>query len=253
MFGLSYTGSTPWATINNENYLLEYENQIQSTWYRAVVKSGSCQQKTSNSFLLEVAGVSTAGVINGENEICQGENAELSLTGNQGNIEDWIKFVSPNWVSTGIKTQNYTDTNLGQTTQYRVIVGNSPCTFDTTDIYTVTVHPTTVEGTVTGQTICEGEDALVILTGNTGDIIRWESSTNGGNPWNTIQETNDTLFADNVSNTKFYRAVVKSGTCNIEQTNADTILVDNIPTAGSIQGAQAICYGTYLNRILRNH
>ena len=56
----------------------------------------------------------------------------------------------------------------------------------------VTVFPQSVGGSVNGATsFCENDDGLKMLTliGETGEVIRWESSTTGGEPWFIISST----------------------------------------------------------------
>ena len=65
----------------------------------------------------------------------------------------------------------------------------------------VTVDPTTVPGSVTGgTTICHNDNSgLLTLEGHTGNIIRWEYSTNGGSSWTTIAHTGSTYTATNLA------------------------------------------------------
>jgi hypothetical protein len=59
----------------------------------------------------------------------------------------------------------------------------------------------------------EPQNALLTLNGYTGNIIRWESSINGGVSWITISNTTDTYNFNDVLKTTIIRAVIQIGSC----------------------------------------
>lgn len=75
-----------------------------------------------------------------------------------------------------------------------------------------------VGGTLTTtatQPLCStANSGTIYLSGNTGNPVRWETSTNGGTSWTTINSTATTLNFTNVANNQKYRAVVNSGFAN---------------------------------------
>ncbi len=162
-------------------------------------------------------------------------------------------------------TLNTTDGNIpfpgsvpintaGTTWYYLVITNNGTgCTSPfTSGTQAVTVNPTTVGGTVSGGgTICNGTNSGdLTLTGQTGDVISWESSTDGGTNWSTNNgtagATATTNSFDNLTTNTRFRAVVQSGVCAEAFSNEVEILVDQPPTVdNTITGLPAglVCEG----------
>jgi hypothetical protein len=72
----------------------------------------------------------------------------------------------------------------------------------------------TVGGTVaySGGTLCDASNiGTAMLTGNTGSIVRWETSINGGGAWTPITSMNTYYNFVNAANGQQYRAVVNNG------------------------------------------
>lgn len=92
----------------------------------------------------------------------------------------------------------------------------------------VTTSPPTVAGNLIGNTIvCAGTNASIItLTGNTGNVLKWISSTDGIN-WMDIANTNTTYLAQNLNATTRFAALVQNGpSCSIDSANGATVVVD---------------------------
>ncbi|GAB3194535.1 hypothetical protein GCM10027293_03000 [Pontibacter aydingkolensis] len=111
----------------------------------------------------------------------------------------------------------------------------------------VTVSPTTVAGTLTTSAIevCSGNNSgTVMLSGNTGNVVNWESSLDGTN-WTTITSTATSIPFENLTATTSYRAVVQSGTCDPTTTQPVTITVTPATVAGTLTASTAeVCTGT---------
>jgi hypothetical protein len=72
----------------------------------------------------------------------------------------------------------------------------------------------TVGGTAAyaGGTVCATSNiGTAMLTGHTGNIVRWETSTNGGGSWSPIINMNTYHNFANVANAQQFRAVVNNG------------------------------------------
>jgi hypothetical protein len=72
----------------------------------------------------------------------------------------------------------------------------------------------TVGGTAaySGGTLCNASNiGTAMLTGHIGNIVRWETSTNGGSTWSPITNTNTYHNFANAANAQQYRAVVNNG------------------------------------------
>ena len=73
------------------------------------------------------------------------------------------------------------------------------------------------------------------LSGNTGNVVRWETSTNGGGTWTTVANTNTTTSYSfvNAANNQQYRAVVKNGP-QCTDANATPVTITTNASACSI-------------------
>lgn len=97
------------------------------------------------------------------------------------------------------------------------VQGYAPCG-NSEDTMTITVSPETVAGTTSGATTYCGTSTAgtVTLSGHVGSILRWEQSANG-TTWSNVSPLNQTptLNYNSLTATTHYRAVVKSGSCNM--------------------------------------
>jgi PKD repeat protein len=102
----------------------------------------------------------------------------------------------------------------------------------------------TVGGTTASTTtaVCSGSnDGSITLTGNVGDILRWESSIDNFTTSTAIANNTTALNFQNLTQTTQYRAVIKSGSCTFGYSSVTTITV-NQPVIKAHAGAdQVIC------------
>ena len=100
---------------------------------------------------------------------------------------------------------------------------------------TVTIDPQSIGGTVNSNaTVCNGNNTgTLILSGNTGQVIRWEYSTNGGTTWTPIANTTNSLMYTNLIVTTQYRAVVQSGPCPEATSSNVTITIASAAISGA--------------------
>lgn len=226
----SINNGTSWQTIANTTKNQNYTNITQTTWYRAIVKSGVCQADTTANVIIDVSAVTNPGTITGDGNFC-GTTASgiLTLSGNNGKIQNW--FVSTdsgvNW--TVIPDTNTTQaySNLNNTTWYRVLVKSGGCPADSSGIGKINVAPKTVAGTVTSsKSVCYGvgRDTLR-LKGRVGRVLSWVQSVDNGGTWTTIINETDSLIYNGLTQTTWYSAVVQSGYCTIDTTAAIAITV----------------------------
>ena len=128
----SQTGNTFTAT-----------NLTTTTYYKAIVTSGTCTPITTNPISINVITTSVAGTISGVVPVCTGNNSSiLTLSGNLGSIQwqfstDAITFNS----ISNATTTTFVAANLTITTYYRVIVTNGNCTSASTIPAIIKVNP----------------------------------------------------------------------------------------------------------------
>ncbi len=220
--------------------------------YRAVVQSGSCAVEYSSAHAMTVYPATVAGsVIGASTEICLGSaTGTLTLGGYTGNIVRWQRqHNGGGWVNIVHTAATYSETPaLSGVWEYRAVVQSGVCAEAFSAAHSITVHPVTVGGSVSGATteICLGASTGAMnLTGHTGSVVRWERSIDGG-AWQNITNTTTTHSATpGTPGVYQYRAVVQSGTCAVEYSSAHTITVYPATVAGSVTGASTeICLGS---------
>ncbi|PWB20054.1 T9SS sorting signal type C domain-containing protein [Flavobacterium sp. HTF] len=243
--------ATAGTTIANTTTSLTATNLTATTSYRAVVQSGSCGALNSTSTTVTVSPATVAGSVGGGTTVCTGTNSTaLTLTGHTGNVVRWESSLD-NFATAGTTiantTTSLTATNLTATTSYRAVVQSGSCGVLNSASTTVTVSPATVAGSVGGgTTVCTGTNSTSLsLTGNTGNVVRWESSLdNFATAGTTVANTTTSLTATNLTATTSYRAVVQSGSCGALNSTSTTVTVSPATVAGSVGGSTAVCTGT---------
>lgn len=242
----SLTGVDQWTTINSTAATLDYSSLGQTTWFRAVVKNGECSEQYSSIAQVQIDEVSVGGALAGSTQVCSGTNSTvLTLSGHTGAIVEWQTASSEAgpWTAVAVTAGTLTATNLTATTYYRVAVKNGVCGSVFSSTASIEVAPETVAGLVSGAaTVCYGDNSgQLTLTGNTGGVVRWETSPTGEVPWSPINNTTTTLDYTNLLATAWYRAIVKSGVCAEKITNAVKVQVDEVTQAGELSGPEEVC------------
>jgi fibronectin-binding autotransporter adhesin len=118
--------------------------------------------------------------------------------------------------------------------QYRVIV--SGCSQSVTSTPSIlTVNPTSVGGTATAtsSSVYAGNGTTISLSGQTGSIVKWQSSTDAGLNWTDIASIDNPLSTGNLSATTEFRAAVQSGVCSSANSSATTVTVLVPPVANN--------------------
>ena len=143
--------------------------------------------------------------------------------------------ISNGGIYSNATTPSLTLTNppvTASTNKYRLIVTSTlnTCQTLTSDEVSLTIIPTSVGGSIAGSTnVCTGTNSTTLtLSGQTGNIIRWESSTDNFTTDTDIANTTTTLTATNVTATTQYRAVVQSGACAEATSATATITVGGV-------------------------
>ncbi len=244
----STTGGSPWTTVNQTTDFLVYQNLTQTTYYRALVKSGGCDSAYTNTAQIEVSAPTNGGAAVNPQTVCSGTNSgRVALSVATGDIQDWLSAPAQNGPYTSLSNaqDTFTFNNLTQTTYFAAVVQSGACAPDTSSAVEITVSPQTVSGTLVGaDTVCAGNNGGVLtINGRTGSVVRWESSTTGGAPWTTVNHTSGNLNYTNLNQTTTYRALVQSGACDTAYTNRVSVTVDQPVTAGNVTGSSTVCEG----------
>ncbi len=230
-----------WTSIANTSNTQSYQNLTSSRYYRVVNQNGTCAEAASSSVKITVA---SGGSITASNdEYCETSGSgSLTVSGHEGTSWSWERSVSPftNWTTLSSNVNTYDFNNLTETTQFRVNVNNGKAY---SDPVTINVYESSVAGSlsVADPTVCSGssDDRTINLSGNTGDVVRWESSEHNGAPWNRIDETGTSLTYNNLVSNTYYRAIIQNGVCAEIATESTKITVAQ---GGSVAPDYSLCY-----------
>jgi hypothetical protein len=225
------TAGTPIVNTTNSQ---SYTNLTTTTSYRAVVQSGACASANSIAATINVDAVSVGGTIAGSTTVCASANSgSLVLSSYTGSITKWQSADASDFSVGVLDIPNTTNTlsyiNLSATTYYRAVIASGVCSSAFSSVASVTVDGAAVGGSISGSdVVCSGNNSgLLVLSGYTGSITGWESSTDdfatAGTP---IANTTTTLNYTNLTATTAYRAVISNGVCPSGYSATATILVD---------------------------
>ncbi|MEY4127485.1 MAG: hypothetical protein RL737_1674, partial [Bacteroidota bacterium] len=252
------------ATINNiSNTTTTHTvtNITQTTYYRAVVNSTSpnnCPGQVTSSVAIYVTPTIAGNITAINNTICAGGDVELTLSGNQGNINKW------QWSSNGGTSWNNvanTTTFLTQTIAaagtylFRAEVQTPGCG---AAVYTSNKSISVIAGTppdggsVSNAPFCGGTNSgSLTLSGHTGTISTWQQSTDGGVVWTDISSTSGlTSYSfSGISTTRLYRVKVTNGSCGTAYSSVGAVQIYTTSIAGTAAGAQNVCGGSAITDV----
>lgn len=225
---------TAGVTIANTTTTLSLTNITETRYYRAIVNSSSgCSSLATSSTPVYVSNT-IAGTINAANNtICPGSQASFTLFGNSGSVINWQMSTTSNFSSgntTIANTSTSMDYTLASTGTYyfRAQVQNNGCTAVYTSGYTIIVTSGTapVGGTVSNAEHCGGTNSgTLTLSGQTGTVVKWQYSIDGGIVWTDVANTTTSLSYSGVSSNRLYRAQLTNGSCGTAYSTAGTITV----------------------------
>ena len=253
----STDGGGSWSPIANITDTLSYTNLTTSTIFRTIIKSGICPSQPSSGATIAVSPNTVGGTTFGSATVCSGSNSGVvNLGGNTGNVLNWEYSTDggSNWTSLFNTSTTQTYLNLTTTTYYRALVQSGVCAAVNSTPAIITVDPVSVGGTISsGAVVCSGSNgATLILTGYTGNVQYWESSTDGGISWTPIANTTNTLTYSNITTNTIYRAIVKSGVCTAVTSGTATITVTPPTVGGAVESNQTVCSGANSGNLFLN-
>jgi len=188
--------------------------------------------------------------ISGPPVACAGSNFTYSVPALAGGSYTWT--VPPGWTINSGSNTNIINVTAGNSGGDITINEINSCA-NLKDTLAVSVTPPTVPGQViTNNTVCSGlNSTLLTLTGQTGNIINWVSSTNG-TTWTSIGNTNPNYTALNLTTTTQFRALVQNGpACKLDTSAAAIITVDPKSVGGTLSPANSsFCLGQNQNSLI---
>lgn len=216
--------------------------------YKCIV-SGTCGNATSSTVTLTVNPGSVGGTVNSSTTVCSGSNSgTLTLSGQTGSVQKWQSSTNggTSWNDIFSTSTSRSYNNLNTTTMYRAVVQNGSCSSATSVAATITVLPSSVGGNVSSSTtVCSGSNGGTLnLNGNTGSVVKWQFSINGGSSYSDIANTTSVLNYSNLTTTTLYRAVVQNATCATANSSSATITVNSPSVGGTVNSSTSVCSGS---------
>jgi len=241
------TDQISWKNTDKNGNPLQTENLTDTTFYRAIVKSGCCSRDTSNVVTINVNQPSKGGKVEFDT-ICSGSSGSLKATGYRGAILRWEKSENGGkpWTSIYHANSSLSYENQSKTAYYRVVVHNPGCDTVISEKGGIIVDkPAKADEILGTTTVCSGEnEGEIILENYTGKIKRWESSVDGGSSWDRLDSVaKDTLHYTNVKQDTKYQAHLESefNRCASIKSEEAIISVDQPTLNGDIIGNSTVC------------
>jgi len=250
----SSTDNVSFSTIAGTNSSTYSPGTLTATTYfrrKVTDGAGTPAVEYSNIISVTVDPASVAGTAaTTSSAICEGGTAEISLSGNTGNIQWQSSANGTSWTNiSGATTSPYTTGTLTQTTYYRAQVTSGVCSAVNSGTVTITVNETSVAGTASAlpTAVCSGSTSVLSLTGQTGSI-QWQSSSDDATWINVVGGTGSTTTSytsATLTQTTYFRALVTNGACSAVPSNSSSVTVTATPSApASITGPLKMVAGT---------
>ncbi len=257
----SYTGSivrwessfdnffTAGTTISSTSASITVTNLTKTTYYRAIINSTSpqsCSNLATSSVFLAVKPTRAGTIFAANNSICAGGQVELTLSGQQGNVNKWQRSTDNiNWTNITNTTTALTETIASAGTYYyRVEVQTPNCGAalnSDAKVITVTSGTPPVGGSVSSAVHATATNSgSLTLSSYTGTIVKWQRSTNDGVTWTDIVNTTATQSYTNQTDGTLYRAQLQSGTCGFAWSSNGTIVVAPFTQSGSVFNSEGV-------------
>ena len=244
-----------WNSITNASGNVLSSSQIGTinspTYFRGIIKSGSCPSVISNTSVVNIDSLSFGGLTSVNQSLCIGTlPSNVSVSKYRGSLQWQISSDNVNFVDVAnAKSNILSPGSLTTTKYYRTSAINGVCTKVFSNSIQVLVSPKSTVGSLSSnQTICSGKTPNSInLSAATGNIT-WQYSSNNS-LWLPISNASNLTLSGveigSISSQKNFRAVVKSGACSSVNSNIITISTYSNPIINAGLD-QSVCPNTYV-------
>jgi gliding motility-associated-like protein len=226
----SIDGGTTWTNIGNITSTQSYLNLTIETCYRAIVQNGAFPPDTSTISCITVFPPSNGGTITGAGTFCATSGSGiLSLSGIVGDVLNWMSSTDggTTWTTISDTNASLAFSPITVNTVYAAIVQNQSCPTDTSAFATFTIIPSSVGGSISADdTVCYLTNSGILnLSGNTGTVLGWIASADGGITWTGLPGTGTSQSYSSLSQTISYAAIVQNASCPADTSSLATITV----------------------------
>ena len=234
---------TAGTTITSTSTSITVTNLTKTTYYRAIVNSSSpvsCSGLATSSVYVTVKPTKSGTVFAANNSICAGGQVELTLSGQQGNVNKWQRSTdNVNWTNISNTTTSLTETiSSAGTYYYRVEVQTPSCgsaVNSSSKTITVTSGTPPVGGGVSSSTHTSTTNSgTLTLSSYTGTIVKWQRSTNDGVNWTDITNTTASNSYTNITTKTLFRAQLQNGTCGFTYSSNGSVSIMMETISGTI-------------------
>ena len=210
------------------------------TYNYSVTNSSGCISVLSSSIVINNQPAAPSAPIANAQSFLASANATVS------NLQI-VSAGSPVWYINSVGGASIPSATLLATGIYYASQVLNGCESATRTAVNVSVFPNSSGGSVSGTTtVCFGTNATVLtLSGYTGSILRWESSTVSDFLANvlTINNQSATYTATNLTTPLYFRAVVQSGISPIDYSSPAFIDVVAQSNGGNLSPSTSVCSG----------
>lgn len=240
---------TAGTTISSTSTSIVISNITKTTYYRAIVNSSSpvsCSNLSSSSVYLTVKPTMSGSIFAANNSICSGGLVELTLSGQQGNVNKWQRSTdNVNWTDISNTTTSLSETLSGSgNVYYRVEVQTPSCgaaVYSSSKLITITSGTPPNGGSVSSAVHATTTNSgTLTLTSYTGTVVKWQRSTNSGVTWTDIANTAATYNYTNQTDGTLFRAQLTSGTCGNAYSQPGMIVVAPFAYSGYIYNSEGV-------------
>jgi len=240
---------TAGTTISSTSTSIVISNITKTTYYRAIVNSSSpvsCSNLASSSVYLTVKPTMSGSIFAANNSICSGGLVELTLSGQQGNVNKWQRSTdNVNWTDISNTTTSLSETLSGSgNVYYRVEVQTPSCgaaVYSSSKLITITSGTPPNGGSVSSAVHATTTNSgTLTLTSYTGTVVKWQRSTNSGVTWTDIANTSATYNYTNQTDGTLFRAQLTSGTCGNAYSQPGMIVVAPFAYSGYIYNSEGL-------------
>ncbi|AYQ33760.1 GEVED domain-containing protein [Runella sp. SP2] len=238
-YQLSFVGTGSPKTVSIANNALTLANLSAGTYKNFSISFNSCVALDTTTQKLVEPTPPNAGSISGALVLCAGVPSALISNGVAGGT--WSS-ATPSVAAIHPTSGVVTGSSAGSSLITYTVTANG-CSASTTA--TVTVDVASAGGNLAGSgAVCTGINSSVLtLSGYTGTLQKWQwSLTPDFSSATDVFIASTSVTTQNLTQTMYYRVIVKNGVCEAVSSPTATITVNPLPTVG-FSGSASILVG----------
>ncbi|MFT5336057.1 MAG: hypothetical protein ACI9YL_000049 [Luteibaculaceae bacterium] len=217
----------------------------QTIHFRLIASVTNCGADISNEVALQVDPQPDGGDISGDNSVCSGQTADITINNTIGNIQWQDSTVGGSWSNVGSATNTHTSAALTQDTYFRVMATTDNCGSAYSAAHKVSVVENPDAGNIgSDQNVCKGDNITLVTDDFEGDL-QWRISTNGGSSYSDIGgATNPSYTTGPINSDVHYQLYAEVAGCGSDLSNEVEITVLDKPEAGTLGAPMQVCSGS---------